>query len=125
MPKGKPAKGYRQTRRYKIKTLQELEEYLANNAPEYIEKLEQYTKSFPCPSCGAQIELLDKDVGMYLVNRAMGTPKTRTEVDITHNIALSADQIDGLLYQRFGITIDDVREYIESKKLLTSGTATD
>ncbi len=34
---------------------------------------------------------------MYLVDRALGKPKQKQEVDITENIQLNADQIDQIL----------------------------
>ena len=83
MPKGIPRAGFRRTKRYKTKTLQELEKDIANKAPYIVEELEKLTRPFPCPSCGNEILRIDKDVAMYLVDRALGKPKQRQQVDIT------------------------------------------
>jgi len=48
------------------------------------------------------INVIDKDVGMYLVDHAIGKAKSRTEVDITQTLQLTADQID-LLIERYKI----------------------
>jgi len=97
MPKGIPKAGFRRTGRYKSKTLQELEQELALKVPDIVAELEKLTKPFECPHCGNQIRIIDKDVGMYLVDRVMGKPKQKHEVDIAENIQLTADQIDQVL----------------------------
>lgn len=70
--------------------------------PDIVEELKKLTKPIECPSCGHQIRVIDKDVGMYLVDRVMGKPKQKHEVDITENIQLTADQVD-LLIERYRI----------------------
>jgi len=102
MPKGIPAAGFRRTKKYKTKSLQELEQDLALKAPDIVAELEKLTKPFECPSCGVTIRIIDKDVGMYLVDRAMGKPKQKHEVDVTENIQLTADQVD-MLVERYRI----------------------
>jgi len=99
MPKGIPAAGFRRTRKYKVKSLQELELDTANKAPYIVEELEKLTKPFPCPHCGNEIRMIDKDVGMYLVDRALGKPKQKQEIDVTGTIArqLTADEIDEII----------------------------
>ena len=97
MPKGIPRAGFRRTGRRKSKTLQELEQELALKAPDIIAELEKLTKPIECPSCGHTVKVIDKDVGMYLVDRVMGKPKQKHEVDVAETIQLTADQIDTIL----------------------------
>jgi len=118
MPKGIPAAGFRRTKKYKVKSLQELEQDIANKAPYIVEELEKLTKPFSCPHCGNEIRMIDKDVGMYLVDRALGKPKQKHEVDIAENIQLTADQID-VMIQRNPVL---ARAYeIAQRQLLTEG----
>jgi hypothetical protein len=49
MPKGIPRAGFRRTKRYKTKSLQELEKDIADKAPYIVEELEKLTRPFPCP----------------------------------------------------------------------------
>ena len=102
MPKGIPRAGYRRTNKLATVPLEEVERRLALRVPFIIEELERLTKPIPCPSCGNAIRVIDKDVGMYLVDRVMGRPKQRTEVDITERIILTADQVD-MLIERYRI----------------------
>lgn len=97
MPKGIPRAGFRRTGKHKSQTLQELEQELAHKAPDIVAELEKLTKPIECPNCGNSIKVIDKDVGMYLLDRVMGKPKQKHEVDITETIQLSADQIDQVL----------------------------
>lgn len=118
MPKGKPKAGFRRTKRYKTKSLQELERDIANKAPDIVEELEKLTKPFPCPHCGNEIRIIDKDVGIYLVDRALGKPKQRQEVDITQNIQLSADDIDRIIQDKCGVSLEDIQRYMMDQKRL-------
>ena len=97
MPTGIPKAGYRKTKWREAKSREEIERELAFRTPEIIAELEKLTKPFPCPHCGNIIKIIDKDVGMYLVDRVLGKPKQRTEVDITETIQFNADQIDTIL----------------------------
>ena len=97
MPKGIPKAGFRRTGRRKSKTLQELEQELALKVPDIVAELEKLTKPFGCRHCGNEIRIIDKEVGMYLVDRVLGKPKQKHEVDITETIQLTADQVDTLL----------------------------
>ena len=97
MPKGIPTKGYRATKKYKAKSLQELEQDIASKAPWYAEELEKYIKPFACPHCGNEIQVIDKEVAMYMIDRALGKPVQKHELDITETIQLTADQIDTLI----------------------------
>ena len=119
MPKGIPRAGFRRTKVYKTKSLQELERDIANKAPYIVEELERLTKPFACPHCGNEIRIIDKDVGMYLVDRALGKPKQRQELDISQTIELTADQVMAIV-QRNPIL---ARAYeIAQRDLLPGGT---
>jgi hypothetical protein len=120
MPKGIPRAGFRRTGRYKSKTLQELEQELALKVPDIVAELEKLTRAFECPHCGNQIRIIDKDVGMYLVDRVMGKPKQKQEVDITENIQLNADQLHEVLRNHLPQIVDMYRPEIAG--LLASGT---
>ena len=102
MPTGIPRKGYRRTKKIEGKTLSDIERELAFRVPDIIAELERLTKPITCPSCGNSIHVIDKEVGMYLVDRVMGKPTQKHELDITETIQLSGDQID-LLIERYKI----------------------
>ena len=114
MPKGIPKAGFRRTGKYKSKTLQELEQELALKAPDIVAELEKLTKPIECPNCGNSIKVIDKDVGMYLIDRVLGKPKQRTEVDITETIQLTADQVD-MLIERYQIASRALLPVIEGE----------
>ena len=120
MPKGVPRAGFRRTRRHKSKTLQELEQELALKAPDIVAELEKLTKPIECPGCGNTIKVIDKDVGMYLLDRVMGKPKQKHEVDIAENIQLNADQIDMIVKNHLPRIVELYGP--EIRGLLASGT---
>ena len=123
MPKGIPKAGFRRTGRRKSKTLQELEQELALKAPDIVAELEKLTKPIECPNCGHTIKVIDKDVGMYLLDRVMGKPKQKHEVDITENIQLNADQIDTLVVRHLPQIVELYKP--EIRGLLTEATTGD
>jgi hypothetical protein len=130
MPKGIPRAGFRRTKRYKTKSLQELEKDIADKAPYIVEELEKLTKPFPCPHCGNEIRIIDKDVGMYLVDRALGKPNQKQEVDITENIQLNADQVAGVISRNVPRFLSylaanhpsELIAFVQQMKLLRSGS---
>ena len=130
MPKGIPPAGFRSTKKYKVKSLQELEQDIANKAPYIVEELEKLTKPFPCPHCGNEIRMIDKDVGMYLVDRALGKPKQKQEIDVTGTIArqLTGDEIDEIIAEvaesnpRFALAWKIAQETLPQHALLFTGT---
>jgi len=87
--------------------------------PTILEELEKLTKPITCPHCGNQLKVIDKDVGIYLVNRVMGMPKQRTEVDITQQIVLSGDQID-VLIERYEIASRAIEGEVKLLEATTS-----
>jgi hypothetical protein len=99
MPRGIPKKGYRLTKKINSTSLEDIEKQLARRVPDIISELQKLTKPIPCPHCGNEVRFIDKDVGMYLVDRVMGRPKQKTEVDITQSIQLTADQVDLLIHR--------------------------
>ena len=97
MPKGIPAKGFRHTQKLDVLSIEDIERELARKVPDIISQLEKLTRQFACPHCHKPVQVIDKDVGIYLVNRALGMPKQRTELDITQTYQFNADQLDALL----------------------------
>lgn len=102
MPRGTPKAGFRRTKKYwnevaATQSLQDIEKNLANKVPYIVAELEKLTKPITCANCGHTIKVIDKDVGMYLIDRVLGKPTQRHEVDITETIQLSGDDIDRLV----------------------------
>ena len=100
MPKGKPSRGFRRTVRYKTRTLQDIEQEIQSKTPELVEKLENLTKPIVCPECGHVIEMIDKDVAMFLIDHGIGKPRQKLEMDITERIVLTSVQIEKIM-QRY------------------------
>jgi len=118
MPKGVPDAGFRKTKRFKTKSLEELEQDIASKAPGFAEELEKYIKPFQCPHCGREIQVIDKEVAMYMLDRALGKPRQKLEVDVLPS--LTADDIDKLLDEHFdGIVALLAQRYPAIKGLLT------
>ena len=113
MPTGIPKAGYRKTKWREAKSREEIERELAFRTPEIIAELEKLTKPFPCPHCGNIIKIIDKDVGMYLVDRVLGKPKQRQEVDVTTTIVnqLTADGIEDVIQELCKISPVFARAY--------------
>lgn len=111
MPKGIPKKGYRETKKYvverKVRSVQEIEVALQERAPALIEQLEKLTRPIVCANCGQVVQVIDKDVAMYLVDHAIGKSKQRQEIDITHKYELTGDQCDAL-YERARLAHEQV-----------------
>ena len=97
MPVGIPKRGYRVTKKLEGRTLEDIERELAFRVPDLVKRLEELTKPLSCPSCGQIVRTVDRDAIIYLIDRAMGKPKQRTEVDITQTYQFNADQLDALL----------------------------
>ena len=112
MPTGIPKAGYRKTDKYKARTLQDIEIDLQGKAPGLIAELEKLTKPIECPHCGNRIEIIDKDVAMYLIDHAIGKAKMRQEVDITTTMVLNADQIDSVIKNNLPQKVSMYREEI-------------
>jgi hypothetical protein len=94
MPKGIPKKGFRRSRKLSEVSQEEIERNLIKRYPDFLDRLEQLTKPFSCPHCGNEVKGPDREALIYLCNRAVGMPKQRSETSITHNIVLSADELD-------------------------------
>ena len=123
MPTGTPKAGFRRSKSYWSKVVdtqsaQDIELNLQKDAPRYIKELTKLTKPIVCPECGNEIKVIDKDVLMYLVDHAIGKSKSRTEVDLTTNIQLNADQIDQVLRNHLPQIVELYRSEI---MLLTQG----
>ncbi len=100
MPTGTPKAGYRKTKWREAKSREEIEREIAFRVPDILIELEKLTKPFACPHCGNTIKVIDKDVGMYLIDRVLGKPKQKLEMDVTETIQLTGDQCDALV-ERF------------------------
>ena len=90
------------------------------NVTKIVKNLEKWSegKEVICPHCMERTGVFVPDTvalqsGIELLNRRLGKPVQRTELDITERIELSADQIDGLLQRNFGISIGDVQAYVQ------------
>jgi len=97
MPRGVPKAGYRRSKRHKALSLEEVERNIVDKVPYYVEELEKLTKPYFCPHCGNENRIIDKDVAMYLIDRAMGKPKQKQEIDITEKVQFNADQLDRII----------------------------
>jgi hypothetical protein len=102
MPTGIPHKGYRRTKKLEGKTLADIEKELAFRVPDFVNKLEELTRIQYCPNCNAPVRGVDRDAIIYLIDRAMGKPTQKHELDVTQTIQLSADDCDKLI-ERFQI----------------------
>ena len=124
MPTGQPKLGYRKTKQYASKTTAEIEKELSFRVPDILRKLEELTKPITCPGCGTSIPIIDKEVGMYLVDRVLGKSKQKVEMDVTQTVQLNADQLHDVLHNHLPEIVDmfkvEIMQILESDiKLLT------
>jgi len=76
----------------------------AINIPKIVKNLEKWSQGHEviCPRCTERTGIYVPDTvalqsAIELLNRRLGKPVQKQEVDITHNIQLNADQIDQVL----------------------------
>lgn len=119
MPKGTPKAGFRRTKKRKKLTTQEIREEILYRTPDVLTELEKLVKPFPCPHCGNEIKLIDKDIGMWMVDHGIGKSTQKHELDITETIQLSADQIDTILLNHLPQVVELYR--VEIAGLLNEG----
>ena len=85
-------------------TLKEAISNLEGDIPGIIEELKKlaYGKPVLCPECGHEVGLkqIDREAAIYLIDRVLGKPTQRTEVDITERIVLTSVQIEKIM-QRY------------------------
>ena len=85
-------------------TLKEAISNLEGDIPGIIEELKKlaYGKPVLCPECGHEVGLkqIDREAAIYLIDRVLGKPTQRTEVDITDRIVLTSVQIERIM-QRY------------------------
>ena len=85
-------------------TLKEAISKLEGDVPGIIEELKKlaYGKPVLCPECGHEVGLkqIDREAAIYLIDRVLGKPTQRTEVDITERIVLTSVQIEKIM-QRY------------------------
>ena len=74
------------------------------NIPKIVRNLEKWSqgKEVICPHCQECTGVYVPDTvalqsAIELLNRRLGKPVQKTELDVTHNIQLNADQLDSLL----------------------------
>ena len=125
MPIGIPKAGYRRTKKIEGKTLADIERELVYRVPDLVKRLEELTHPITCPSCGHQVKTVDRDAIIYLIDRAMGKPTQRQEIDITQTYQFNADQLDTIIRNNLPQVVEIYRTEIipllgdyEGKKLL-------
>ena len=103
-PIGIPKAGYRRTKHLKARSIKTALEHLEGDIPGIIEELKKlaYGKPVICPECGHEVGLkqIDREAAIYLIDRVLGKPTQRTEVDITERIVLTSVQIEKII-QRY------------------------
>ena len=103
MPVGIPKAGYRRTKHLKARSIKTALEHLEGDIPGIIEELKKlaYGKPVIC-ECGRKVGLkqIDREAAIYLIDRVLGKPAQRTELDITERIVLTSVQIDKIM-QRY------------------------
>ena len=103
MPVGIPKAGYRRTKHLKARSIKTALEHLEGDIPGIIEELKKlaYGKPVIC-ECGRKVGLkqIDREAAIYLIDRVLGKPAQRTEVDITERIVLNSVQIEKIM-QRY------------------------
>ena len=102
MPIGIPKAGYRRTKHLKARSIKTALEHLEGDIPGIIEELKKlaYGKPVKC-ECGREVgSSIDREAAIYLIDRVLGKPAQRTELDITERIVLSSVQIDKIM-QRY------------------------
>ena len=91
-------------RKLQSTTLKEAISSLEGDIPGIIEELKKlaYGKPVLCPECGHAVGLkqIDREAAIYLIDRVLGKPTQRTEVDITDRIVLTSVQIEKII-QRY------------------------
>ena len=101
-PIGIPKAGYRRTKHLKARSIKTALEHLEGDIPGIIEELKKlaYGKPVKC-ECGREVvKQIDREAAIYLIDRVLGKPAQRTELDITERIVLSSVQIDKII-QRY------------------------
>ena len=91
-------------RKLQSTTLKEAISSLEGDIPGIIAELKKlaYGKPVLCPECGHAVGLkqIDREAAIYLIDRVLGKPTQRTEVDITEKIVLTSVQIEKII-QRY------------------------
>ena len=83
-------------------TLKEAISNLEGDIPGIIEELKKLTYGKPVKcECGREVvKQIDREAAIYLIDRVLGKPAQRTELDITERIVLTSVQIDKIM-QRY------------------------
>ena len=128
MPIGIPKAGYRRTKHLKARSIKTALEHLEGDIPGIIEELKKlaYGKPVIC-ECGREVgSSIDREAAIYLIDRVLGKPAQRTEVDITERIVLTSVQIDKImqryqLAQRLMLPAGDLTKGVTETKLSQGG----
>ena len=129
MPKGVPLKGFRHTKRHDNISIEQIEASLIRRVPDLVEQLEKLTKPRVCSNCGHKDGQVDRDAIIYLLDRALGKPVQKQEVDVVQRIQLDADQIASVISKNLGGFLDylamnhpvELAQYVQERRLLTGG----
>ena len=129
-PIGIPKAGYRRTKHLKARSIKTALEHLEGDIPGIIEELKKlaYGKPVLCPECGHEVGLkqIDREAAIYLIDRVLGKPTQRTEVDITERIVLTSVQIEKImqryeLAQRLMLPVGNLTKGVTETKLSQGG----
>ena len=100
----------------------------AINVEEIVNSLKEWAKGkeIVCPHCNRKTGAYTADTvalqsAIELLNRRLGKPAQKHELDITQTLQLNADQIDILLEKHFDSIVGLLSERYPQIKLLTSG----
>ena len=102
------------------------------NIPKIVKNLEKWSTGHEvtCPHCQERTGVYVPDTvalqsAVELLNRRLGKPVQRQEIDITQTIQLNADQLDNVLRNHLPQVVEmylhEIIEIIESRKLLPRG----
>jgi len=105
----------------------------AINIPKIVKNLEKWSQGHEviCPKCLEHTNIYVPDTvalqsAIELLNRRLGKPLQRQEIDITTTIQLNADQIDNVIRNHLPQVVDmylpEIQEILSQRKLLTEGT---
>ena len=112
-------------RKLQSTTLKEAISNLEGDIPSIIEELKRlaYGKPVIC-ECGREVGLrqIDREAAIYLIDRVLGKPTQRTEVDVTERIELTPLQIERIIerYQIAEIAMQSPPKQLLPMQLLPS-----
>ena len=104
----------------------------AINIPKIVKNLEKWSQGHEvtCPHCQERTGVYVPDTvalqsAVELLNRRLGKPVQRQEIDVTTTIQLNADQLDNVLRNHLPQVVEmykgEILQILEETKLLTGG----